>query len=73
MDPYSLGFLPGLSKLFSADNVAITTLLTMVLFEAMLIWYLLNGLFAVKDALHKIAITLALINERIGRHQDNDD
>ena len=70
MDPYSLGFLPGLTALFSANNVAITSLLFICLFEALLIWYLLQGLFAIKDVLSKIKITLALINERIRGNHD---
>jgi hypothetical protein len=60
-------FIALIVRVLSADNIAIMVLLGVVALQFVYIRTLLNGLLATKDVLEKIAVTLALINERI-RH-----
>jgi hypothetical protein len=67
MDPVNVAT-SGINALVGSTNIAISALSVIAFFEAALIFYLLRGLFNFQEVLRDLAQTIAVLNERINRH-----
>ncbi len=58
----------GVEKVLNYDNIAIVIEFIVIIGLGRYILLLTKGLLAVKDALANVDKTLAILNERLGRH-----
>lgn len=62
----------GIDKVFAYDNIAIAVLVLCLIYAGVWISKLLNQLFQVKDVLSQLNISIAILNERIDHHSEED-
>lgn len=57
-----------MAKVLQHENIAIVALALMCVFEGILVAFLLNHIFKIKDILEKVALAINTLNERLNNH-----
>lgn len=69
----SKGLSDGIGHLLTYDNITICILVFIVFYAGYWINKLLAHVFAVKDALQDVRLTISVLNERLDHHKEDKD
>lgn len=59
----------GLDVIWTSDNIAIIVLMVCLIFSLFANMWQYRSINAIKDVLQTIAVTIAVLNERLNRHE----
>lgn len=66
------GLNTGLTTIFTNDNIAIAVLMMCLVFSGIFNIVLISSFFKLKDTLYSLATTIAILNERLGNHHEDN-